>query len=365
MRAIVLGAGVIGAAIADALASRGVEVVVLDMRSPARGASHASAGILAPFTEAHQGSPLLALGRRSLELYEPFLRRTQERAGRPVTWARTGTLEIALDAADVSRLQSVSSWLGTEGVAHTWLGHTDVRAFEACVTSSARGGLFVPDHAFVDVRGLVAALVHAARLSGAVFEDAVTASAVDTTPGEVCLRTDRGDYAADWLVIAAGSWTGRLRGILRVPVRPVRGQLLHLRWSSPVRPARVVWGPRCYTVPWPDGSLLVGATVEDVGFDETSTVSGVHELLGAVGELLPAARTAELEAVRVGLRPAIDDGLPAIGPVATAPRVVMATGHYRNGVLLAPLTAHLVERLVVDGVADPALAVTTPDRFAG
>jgi glycine oxidase len=365
MRVIVLGAGVIGAAVADALASRGVEVVVLDMRSPARGASHASAGILAPFTEAHQRSPLLALARRSLELYEPFLRRTQERAGRPVTWARTGTLEIALDRTDVSRLQSVSSWLGTEGVAHTWLEDDELRAFEVSVTPSALGGLFVPDHGFVDVRGLVAALVQAARLSGAVFEDAVTAAAVDTAPGEIRLRTDRGDYTADCVIVATGSWSGRLRGIPRLPVKPIRGQLLALRWSSGPGPARVVWGPRCYTVPWSDGSLLVGATIEDVGFDETSTVVGVRELLDAVAELLPDSQDAALEAVRVGLRPALEDGLPAIGPVAAAPRVVMATGHYRNGVLLAPLTALLVERLVVDGVAEPALALTTPDRFAG
>lgn len=156
----------------------------------------------------------------------------------------------------------------------------------------------------------------------------------------------------------------RVTGTTMPVVRPIRGQLLHLAWMGP-RPALFVWGAACYTVPWSDGSLLVGATVEDVGFDEHSTVAGVDSLTSAVRRLLPASARAAVEAVRVGLRPATPDGLPWIGPLSAAPRVVMAAGHYRNGVLLTPLTADLVSRLIVDGESDPALAVTSPNRAVG
>jgi glycine/D-amino acid oxidase-like deaminating enzyme len=128
-------------------------------------------------------------------------------------------------------------------------------------------------------------------------------------------------------------------------------------------PTRVVWGHDCYTVPWHDGTLLVGATVEDVGFDEASTVEGVRLLTSGVAKLIPDAQHAAVAEVRVGLRPATPDGLPLIGPLTMAPTVTLATGHYRNGILLTPLTAKLVSDCILDGSRDPLLAVTTPDRF--
>jgi glycine oxidase len=132
-------------------------------------------------------------------------------------------------------------------------------------------------------------------------------------------------------------------------VKPIRGQLLRLAWSHGILPARVVWGPGCYTVPWSDGTLLVGATVEDVGFDESSTLSGMRALAGAAADLLPGADRAAIIDVRVGLRPATESGLPVIGPAPEAPNVIFATGHYRNGVLLSPLTASLVAQCVFEG----------------
>jgi glycine/D-amino acid oxidase-like deaminating enzyme len=214
------------------------------------------------------------------------------------------------------------------------------------------------------VSSLVSALIQSARLAGASFEAPVEAIAVDPKASHVDVRAGDRRYHADAVVLAAGSWSPRVRvaGVRPLPIRPVRGQLLHLKWTQSNPPSRVVWGSRCYTVPWKDGSLLVGATVEDVGFDETSTVAGVRDLTDAVGELLPASWQASLEAIRVGLRPATPDGLPAIGPFPEAPQVIAATGHYRNGVLLAPLTAELVASAVLDGVSDPALQITTPGR---
>jgi glycine/D-amino acid oxidase-like deaminating enzyme len=182
----------------------------------------------------------------------------------------------------------------------------------------------------------------------------------------VDVRAGARSYQADHVVVAAGSWSRRVRvaGLPVLPVRPIRGQLLHLKWAGEAPPARIVWGSRCYTVPWTDGSLLVGATVEDVGFDEASTVDGVRTLTDAVAELLPGSRAAAIDEVRVGLRPETPDGLPIIGACAAAPNVTFATGHYRNGILLTPLTAELVSRYVLEGVVDPAMTATSPDRFS-
>src|SRR5262249_20440721 len=158
------------------------------------------------------------------------------------------------------------------------------------------------------------------------FEQPIEAARIDGGAHEVTVTATGRKYVADHVVIAAGSWSSRIRvqGATLPAVKPIRGQLLHLAWGEG-RPSRSVWGTRCYTVPWTDGSLLVGATVEDVGFDERSTVAGVEQLTSAVRRLLPESAKASVEAVRVGLRPASADGLPFIGPLSAAPRVIMAS----------------------------------------
>lgn len=345
MKVVIVGAGVIGASAAFELASRGAGVTVLDMRSPGRGASQASAGILAPFTEAQRSGKILDLGRRSLDLWDSFVERVRSASGREVEYARTGTLEVAFDVDERQRLTDVKAWLDDEGEPAAWLEPSALRAFEPAVADEALGGLHVERHGFVDVRALVAALVQAARLAGASFEDGVEVASVDPGERSVEVRTKDGrSIGADVAVLASGSWTKRIRvrGATLPAVKPIRGQLLKLRAPAGSEPARVVWGSGCYTVPWQNGTLLVGATVEDVGFDETTTAAGVQELLAAVTRLLPAFATASLEAVHVGLRPESADGAPAIGSLAGAPRVIAATGHFRNGILLAPLTAAMV-----------------------
>ncbi|MFI5178566.1 MAG: glycine oxidase ThiO [Vicinamibacterales bacterium] len=366
MHVLVIGAGVVGVAIADELATRGAGVSVLDMRSPGRGASQASAGTLVPYIEAHEDTPLLPLAARSLAMYDEFVERLASRTNLAIEYDRSGSLDVALTGDDTTRLRVSKAWLDARGVANEWLDGAALASFEPAVTPAAQGGLFVKSHGFVGVSSLVRALVESARLAGATFESPVEAAAVMPRHDGVDVRAGDRSYVADHVVIAAGSWSRRIRvaGVEGPPVRPIRGQLLHLRRPGPGRPSRIVWSSRCYTVPWSDGSLLVGATVEDVGFDERSTVEGVRDLTTAVAELLPAASAAAVEAVRVGLRPASPDGLPIIGPLARAPRVTVATGHYRNGVLLAPLTAKLVADALVDNVVDPALSSTSPDRFA-
>jgi glycine oxidase len=365
VRVIVLGAGIIGATIAEALTQRGADVAVLDMRGPCRGASQASAGMLTPYIEADGSSALLPLCVRSLNLYDSFVARLLEVSRGGIEYARTGTLEVALDDDGVARLLGTKVWLDTSGVESEWLDENAVRQFEPSLTPAAHGGLLTLDHGLVGVESLVSALVHQAKLAGATFEFPVEVLSVEQIGETVEVRSIDRTWTGDAVVVAAGSWSRRLKiaGVPALPTRPVRGQLLHLQWCEGDLPGRIVWGPHCYAVPWADGTLRVGATVEDAGFDEGTTVAGVHSLTSSVIEMLPHATGARIESVRVGLRPALPDDLPAIGPYSAAPRIVAATGHYRSGVLLAPLTSELVVNYLIDGTHDAAFAVTTPDRF--
>ncbi|MEO7189751.1 MAG: glycine oxidase ThiO [Vicinamibacterales bacterium] len=365
MQVIVIGAGIIGAAVAESLATAGAAVTVLDMRGPGLGASQASAGMLTPYIEAEGHRPMLELGARSLSLYDEFIARLLEHSRTPIEYGRAGTLEVALDSDGVDRLLSAKSALDDANVPSDWLDGNVLRGFEPSVTPAAIGGLFTLDHGFVGVGSLLTALVQQARLAGATFEFPVEVTGVEQHGSRTTVRAGGRLYESDAVVLASGSWSRSIRvaGIAPVPVRPVRGQLLHLHWCEGEQPGRIVWGPHCYAVPWSDGSLLVGATVEDAGFDEGTTVAGVSSLTSAVIELLPHASGARMEAVRVGLRPALPDGLPAIGPFADVPRVVAATGHYRSGILLAPLTALMVTRYLLEGYDDPAFPLTSPDRL--
>jgi glycine oxidase len=234
----------------------------------------------------------------------------------------------------------------------------------------------VPEHGYVSAGALTDALVRAALNLGATL---TTARVLAVAGGEVAsVRTADERLETDAVIIAAGSWSADLGDAVsasRHPahgaappgnqgpvVKPIRGQLVQLRLGA--RPAsRVIWGSGCYLVPWRDGTVLAGATVEDVGFDESATASGVAQLLGASAGLMPVLREAAFEEVRVGLRPMTADELPAIGRSSSMRNVFYATGHYRNGVLLAPLTARLVADLVLEDREGEDLALVRPDRL--
>ena len=171
-----------------------------------------------------------------------------------------------------------------------------------------------------------------------------------------------GDHDAAIVVMAAGAWGNAIDGVRTPPLRPVRGQLLHLGWQGPPL-STIIWGPECYIVPRADGTLLVGATVEEAGFDERTTAAGVRDLLDAACELLPEGRGATFLEARAGLRPATPDELPVLGADRDAPAIVHASGHYRNGVLLAPITAKVIADLIVEGKRDACLDAFAPNRF--
>jgi glycine oxidase len=356
---VVIGAGVIGCAVAYELARRGAAVRVLETRAIGAGATKASAGVLAPRVEVPGPGPLLDLTERSLAGYDTFVDAVSRDSGLPIEFRRCGTLEVAGDEAASQRLRARAS-AGAE-----WIPPERIPALEPALSEASAGGLLIPDHGYVAAAALTEALAWAAVRHGAQIDTHRRIQRVEARAGDVQVAADDGSAcSAAHAVIAAGSWSG-LIGFdepAAKQVRPVRGQLLRLAWTGPP-PGHVIWADRCYVVPWRDGTVLVGATVEDVGFDERTTAAGVRDLLDAACELLPQAWTATFVEARSGLRPATTDGLPILGPSPSHPAVVYATGHYRNGILLAPITARLIADLLTGGRPDPTLGAFSPRRF--
>jgi glycine oxidase len=363
---IIVGAGVIGCACAYELASAGARVSVFDVRRVGLGASQASAGVLAPFIEGHDSGPLLELGRRSLDLYDHFVQRVTASSGLTFQYTRGGTLEVALSAGEASRLQRASATLTAQGVEARWLDRAALLEKEPLVTPEADGGLFIGAQGMVGVPDFMDAMASAAMRAGATLALETRVVSIDrAADGQVAVETQNGRSLADRVILAAGTWSGQVpvAGAASIEVKPIRGQLLHLSWQTAQPLRHVLWSAHGYLVPWLNGRVLVGATVEDVGFEERATAEGVAGLLNAGCELVPQLWQASFTEVRVGLRPASPDGLPVIGPSSAVPGLVYAAGHYRNGVLLAPLTAALVRNLVFGGGNDPALPMVSPARI--
>lgn len=345
----VIGAGVVGCAIAHELAARGARVTVFERRGVARGASWASAGVLAPWIEAHDEGPLRDLCARSLALWDDFAARVRHDGGAAFEYARPGTLEAAFTSAQAASLERAAAALGAAGVGAAWLDGAQARALEPALGPRVLGALRIDGHGFAEMPALVDALAAAARMRGAAFHAPADVTKIEPAPGgQVRLHLSTGvPVAFDHVVIAGGSWANRLKAG-GAPVKPIKGQLLRLRFETP--PAtRVLWSEGCYMVPWRDGTLLVGATMEDVGFDERPTPAGIAALMAAAAELMPATAGATFVDARAGLRPAIaGGGVPHIGPSPSLANVTIAAGHFRNGVLLAPLTAQLVSDQVLE-----------------
>src|SRR5688500_16492655 len=307
MQIAVIGAGVIGCAIAHELAVRGARVDVFDRRGVARGASWASAGVLAPWIEAHERGPLLDMCARSLALWDAFVERVRVDGAAPFEYARPGTLEAAFTSGQADALQRTAAALTTAGVRAEWLDAAAARALEPALSSEIAGALRIDDHGFVEMPALVDALAIAARMRGAAFHTPVDVSRIEPAPGgHVRVHTSRHTHIYDHVIVAGGSWSNRLKAG-GADVRPIKGQLLRLRFETP--PAtRVLWSEGCYMVPWQDGTLLVGATMEDVGFDERPTAAAIATLLHAAAELMPATREATFVEARAGLRPRMTGG---------------------------------------------------------
>jgi glycine oxidase len=330
------------------------------------GATQASAGMLAPYTEAKDRNSLfLDLAVRSLDLYDEFVSRAAHDSGTAIGYKRSGTIEIAGTAGRMTELRDIARRLAGRGVALEVLDEPGARAQEPQLGREVAGGLCIPAHGYVNALQLARALFTAARCHGATFLDDGRITRISRRGTDLHVQTERSALTPQTVVVAGGSWSGRIEieGATALPVRPVRGQMLHLAWRDEPPLRRVTWGEHCYLVPWEDGTLLVGATMEEVGFDEQTTTAGVQDLMNAASAFVPRVRDAGFLGARVGLRPGTPDAMPIVGWSRSMPGVMYATGHFRNGVLLAPLTAQLVADALLSGRIDPVLDAIGPQRF--
>ncbi|HEY0383685.1 MAG TPA: glycine oxidase ThiO [Candidatus Elarobacter sp.] len=357
-----LGAGLIGLGVAYELAKRGAPVTVYDRAEPARAASWAGAGMLAPFSEEMPDAAMLALCRDSLALYPEFVAELRERTGVDARYRCDGTLHVALDETRLAELAAHAQTFRANGGDVAMLDRGDVLAREPLLAKDLAGALFVANEAQVDNRRLGRALLAACEALGVRFER-VDDVALECDARRVRgVRTAYGFATAATVINAAGAWAGELAGVpdrARVPVRPVAGEMLALAVPRDAVRA-LVWLGHRYLVPRGDGRLLIGATVESRGFDARVTAAGMHDLLDAALAVAPALATFAVVETWAGLRPASHDGRPYLGATALDGYVV-ASGHFRNGILLTPITGRLIADLIMGGEAS-ALAPFAPSR---
>jgi len=374
---LVIGGGVIGLSIAWRARQRGLAVTVLERDTTGAGTSHVAAGMLAPVAEVEFGEAgrrLLELGLRSAEAWPEFADELQAAGEIDVGLLRTGTLLVARDADESRELERQIAFRDSLGLVTERLRASDAREREPALAPALRLALEAPDDHSVDPRLVLAALRGACAAAGVRLREGAPVARVQAdAAGRVVGALLADDAAAGGgelvagghVVVATGAWSAQLGGIGEpVPVRPVRGQLLRLR--DPAGPGllrRVVRFEGGYVVPRADGGYVLGATVEERGFDVQPDVGGVYELLRDAHELVPGISELKIDELCVGLRPGTPDNTPVIGP-GELDGLIWATGHHRNGILLAPLTAQLVVGLLSgEGNDEPLLAACSPRRF--
>lgn len=362
---LVVGGGLIGCALARELARRGLRVTLVERGQPGEEASWAAAGMLSPQSEGQAAGPFFDLGIESRAMYAEFVRELEEETKLSVAYRRIGVLHCAFSEADRERLEERYLWQRRAGFSLVERTAAELSAWlEGRIAPEVAGGLFFPEDAVVDSRLLARALALSAERRGVRILAGTAALRFLISDG-VCrgVETAGGPLSAGCVVDAAGAWAGFDPALpLPVPVEPIRGQIATLRMKGRMLPS-VVESDEVYLVPRQDGLVLAGATVERVGFQKEVTAEAVHNLTGAAIRLVPALGQARFVEAWSGLRPGTPDGLPLLGPTAAARGLLFAAGHYRNGVLLTPVTA----RLVADCVTDTSwrdLSPFSPDRFA-
>ncbi|MEU2430079.1 glycine oxidase ThiO [Streptomyces sp. NPDC007861] len=368
-----MGGGIIGLVTAWRAVRRGLSVALADP-APGGGAAQVAAGMLAAVTELHYGEEtLLALNLASARRYPEFVAELEEASGLETGYRRCGTLAVALDTDDRAALRELHALQSRCGLDSEWLTGRECRRLEPMLAPGVRGGLRVDGDHQIDPRRLATALVVACERAGVVFHRdwAERLSVVRDRAAGAVLGGGR-EVAAEQVVLAGGSLSGRLHGVpeqVLPPVRPVKGQVLRLTVPAQYAPflsrtvRAVVRGSHVYLVPRESGELVVGATSEELGWDTTVTAGGVYQLLRDAHELVPGLTELPLTETGAGLRPASPDNAPLLGPTEL-PGLLLATGHYRNGVLLTPVTGEVMADLLATGEVPDEARPFAPGRFS-
>jgi len=367
--AVVIGAGVIGLAIAWELHSIGSSVLVLDRGRPGAGTTSVAAGMLAPVGELDFGEPaLLDINMVSAGMYPEFIASIERVCGGTLGYRRMGGMHVALDRDEAAELRRIHELQLASGLRAEWFGPGAARELEPGLSPSLTGAVLVEDDGTVDPRVLVTGLLEALEREGVPVRSGAAVTELRQKRGQVeGVELEGGRrIKARSVIAAAGAESGRAKWLppdVRPPVRPVKGQILELR-GDPADPVceRILASERVYLVPRRDGRLIVGATVEELGFDNRVTAGGVHELLREAYRLLPEVAELEFVDAVAGLRPGTPDNLPVVG-ATRIDGLFLATGHYRNGILLAPITARAIADLVDGGTLSGPITEASPARF--
>ena len=360
---IVIGGGVIGLSIARALALKNVRNVCLVERGECGAeASFAAAGMLAPQAEADRKDEFFDLLCRSRDLYPALASSLQEETGIDIELDLTGTLYLSFSEEDHHELEQRFEWQSKANLPIERLSAYEAQTLEPRISSSISGALLFPRDVQVENRRLLAALTNSIHRFGISVLTETNVEEINVRNGKVTgIQTSKGGIGSSKVIVTAGAWSD-LVGALKFPMEPVRGQMVCLS-AKPQLTRHIVYNPRGYIVPRQDGRLLAGATTEHVGFLKTVTAGGIKSILVNAAEISPGIDSLPIVSSWAGLRPRAPDGLPVLGPCDEIEGLIYATGHYRNGILLAPLTGELIADAVVEGMIPSELANFSPNRF--
>lgn len=360
---IIVGGGVIGASIAFELAAEKLDVLLIDSQQPGREASWAAAGMLSPGPDSPDALPLVPLAKESMRLYPEFIASVEELSGKITAFARKGVFEVFTAPNGESERDKMVAQYQTLGLSIEPVATSVARKAEPALGPAVRAAAWLPQEATLDPRMLMEALLSALqnRGVGILLDSPVSSVMVD---GNHCtgVVTRGRNIPAKSIVVAAGCFSGAIDWLGRyAPTRPIRGQLLALE-SKSVGLARTLRSNKAYLVPRPNGRIIAGSTLEDAGFEKHVTPAGVRKILDGVLELAPTLANAQLVDAWAGLRPGTPDHLPILGSTDIR-GLYMATGHYRNGILLAPATAKLLSRWILGGKPNLETERFSPLRF--
>ncbi len=364
---IVIGGGLIGCAVAAEIAKRGLRVAVLERGQPGNEASWASAGMLAPQTEAERADEFFEFCYRGLKLYRDYVDELRNLTGLDACLRSEGALQIAFDEAEAKRLDQVYRWQIEAGLPIEKLNAAELARMEAALSNEVSAGYYFPAEMQVDNRRLCEAVVAAAYRRGVEFIScAATEIVIERRAGRrraTGVRTNQHLHSAATIINAAGCWAGLLtaEGVELPTLIPIHGQMVALR-TRPDQFCRTLHFGHNYLVPRLDGRVIIGSTAEQIGFEKRVTAEALKTLLARAIQVVPALATAEMVEFWSGLRPATIDRKPLLGQHPEVSGLVYASGHYRNGILLAPITAQLIADLVVDAKEDESLKPYNPAR---
>jgi glycine oxidase len=359
----IAGGGLIGAAIAFELARVGLQVALFDRQQPGEGSSWAAAGILSPAPENAGMICTVPLGRASLQLYPELVATVEEISGQSVGYRARGTLEALFSSDAQEKLSTIIALHHGLGLKAEPVSAEDAGDMEPALSPEVEAAVFRPDEACVDNRALTKAVLTAAERSNVKTFAGSSVQSIAKNGGRCAgFLVDGEKVESRWTVIAAGCWSAEIEGTAHyAPVRPAKGQMIALR-AKDFSIERVLWSDHVYLVPRNDGRIIAGATVEYVGFEKNVTVGGVQKIITAALQLAPALADAQIEESWAGLRPDTPDHLPIIGPT-DLDGLLLATGHFRSGILLAPITAQLIREWITTQNVSLDWARFNPMRF--